>query len=152
VDLDVATQELASVMDPGLEPGDVLGQLREVGPAGIGGGARRPGGRERFEFHADLGDVGEIGDVDRGREGAAPGVGDDETIALQPLQRFAYGSASGAELLGERVVVQRLPRPDVEHDQAVPDPLVRPVGERRRHTGRGGQLRRHTHRSSSLHP
>jgi hypothetical protein len=85
--------------------------------------------------------VGQIGDVDRGGERAAPRIGDHEAIALQSLQRFAHRRAPRAEFLGERVVVQRVTWPDVQHDQSISDPLVRPVRERRR----SGQLCCETH-------
>jgi hypothetical protein len=141
VDADVAPEQLAPVADAGLEPGDVLGDVGEACARGSGGVLRRAGCREGLQLRADVGDVGQVGDVDRGGERAAPGIGDHEPVALQPLQRLADGGATGAELLGERVVVQRVARPDVQHDQAITDSLVRLVGERRR----SGQLRGETH-------
>src|SRR5690606_26925383 len=144
VHLDVAAQELAPVVDAGLELGHVLRQLGEAGAGGGGGGDRRAGRRERLQLRADLRDVGEVGDVDRGGERAAPGVGDDEPVAFEALERLAHRGAPGAELLGERLVVERVARADVEHDQAIADALVGLVRER----SRPGQLRCETH----VHP
>lgn len=88
VDLDVALDQLASVGGPSRQDGDVPGKLGESLASGATGGLRRPGRGERLQLGADLGDVGEIGDVDSGGERAAARVDDHETIHLELLQRL----------------------------------------------------------------
>jgi hypothetical protein len=59
------------------------------------------------------------------------GVGDHEAIALELLQRLSHWSSTRAEVLRQCIVTERLTRPDVEHDETVPDGLVCPVAEGR---------------------
>src|ERR671920_249284 len=57
-----------------------------------------------------------------------------EPVALQALQRLADRRATHAERLRQRVVVDRLTGPDVQHDELVADGEIGPVRQ-------GGRLR-----------
>ena len=103
-------------------------------------------GIAEYEIPRDLRDQREIGDVDRRSEGAPTRVGDHEAIALELLQRLPHRSPTRAEVLRQCVVTERFTRPDVEHDETVPDRFVCPVAEgRRMSAASAGRLRSNAH-------
>jgi hypothetical protein len=89
----------------------------------------RAAGGVRFEQLAQIRDAAGLGHVDDRGERATTRVRDDEVVGLQALERLAHRGAPDAELGGDRDVVDRLARADVEHDETVLEPAVGEVGE-----------------------
>ncbi len=104
-----------------------VGQFRADLFVRVLGGAT---GREGFQLHADLGDVGQVGDVHGGGEGAATGIGDHQPVDFEAFECFPDRCATHAEGLGHRDVVDRGHGWDVEHDQFVLERGVGTVGQR----------------------
>jgi len=73
--------------------------------------------------------AGQVGDVHTGREGAAPRVGDHQSVVLEPLERFAHRGASHLQFARHMEVVDRLTGPDLQGDQPVPQGQVGAIGQ-----------------------
>lgn len=125
-----------------IETANLLGHGAQLGPHLVGRGGRRSVGGERLELLAQVGDGAQLGDVDRRRERAAARVGDDQMVGLQAFEGLSHRSAAESEGVREPAVVDRLARPDVQHDQPIPDALVGRVRQRDRCADRrrGGRL------------
>jgi hypothetical protein len=99
---------------------------RSLGGAGTLG--RAPGG-QGFELQSNLVDIGQIGDLHTRGERSAAGVGDDEAIVFEALERLAHRSAADVEFAGHPDVVDGLTRPDLQRGELVPQGQVRTVGQ-----------------------
>ncbi len=152
VHMDVVTQHLTRMVGV-LDPRDRLGKCRQPGP-GVG---RRDAGRtsrsRRLQQLSNLGDVSQVRHVDSRSEGAATGVGDDQPVTLEALERFPHRGTAKSELGCQPVVIDRLARPDIEHHQSFAHDVVSAVGiglgNDRRAVGLAERQLRQCHRHSS---
>jgi hypothetical protein len=67
----------------------------------------------------DLGDMTEVGYVDTCGERSLPRERNDQTLPLEPLERFPDRCSPHTELLGESTLNDCLVGADIEHDQLV---------------------------------
>jgi hypothetical protein len=90
---------------------------------------RRPVGRVALELDPHVGDVREVGDVDLGRERAAPRIDGDEVLEREALDRLAQRRPPDREVAPDRLLVDRRARRDRERDDLVAQLHVGAVGE-----------------------
>ena len=97
-------------------------------------------GRVPLELGAHLGDVLDVGGLDRTDEGAAPGLHLDEVLEREPLDRLAQRRAADADVLHQLVLPQHGARREMKRHDPVTQVDVRALGDEPR--GRGVRDRR----------
>ena len=110
----------------GAEAGEQVldrGALTRGGPLGCAAGG------QGLQLYAYLVDVGQIGDLDTGRERSAARVRDDEAVVFEALERFADGGAPHLQFTGHPTVVDRFAGPDLQRGQPVPQGQVGAIGK-----------------------
>ena len=103
----------------GIQLCDGVGDVHQFAAHGVAGPAGSTACRQWFQELPDFRDVRQLGEVHTGGEGPAARVGNHQVVHLQPLDRLAHRGAAEAELGGQLPVVDRLARPDLQHDQLV---------------------------------
>jgi hypothetical protein len=112
--------------------GQLGGQRLKNCPVGRGGVPGRAGRRGRLDHRADLEDVRQVGDVDLGRERAAPRVGHHKPFVFQPLERLPDRGPAQPQAQAQVFLVDRCAGPDGQPDQQILDLPVGQVGQRAR--------------------
>jgi hypothetical protein len=99
-------------------------------PLGGGGAGRGAGRRESFQAEADLGDLDQVRQADRGDERAPARQQLDEVVHGQPLERLAHRCPPHAQPRGDVDLAHRRARRQLEEDDLVPERPVDPVPQR----------------------
>lgn len=124
----IPPHELVTVDVLDLERGGSVGKFEQVRPHHGRGVLGRRSGRDGFEVDADLRDVAEVRDIDPGGKRAAARERDDQPVGFEAFQRFADRRPTELQLRSEVTFDDRLVRPDVEHDELVPDHEIGLIG------------------------
>jgi hypothetical protein len=102
----------------------------ELAPVVLGRPLGREARRISLEQLTDLGQAGEVADVDARHEHPAAGEDLDEVRLCEHPHRLADRGATHAELLHQLRLVQNCARRQLEGDDHVPNRVVGAVGER----------------------
>src|SRR5665213_602563 len=110
--------------------GELLEQLDDLRPVGVG----RPLGGEPcglwLEHRAHLGEARELAHVDAGHEHPPPRIDLDEPFLGQPAERLAHRCSPDSEPLHQLPLVDHGTRSELERDDQVADRVVRLLGQR----------------------